>query len=88
MRRMNIPKAEFFKGAGCSNCEDTGYRGRTAISEVMLMDEPLRKAIMDQAAASEIHKLAREEGMITLQEDGLAQARKGLTTVDEIARSV
>ena len=88
LRRMSAPKAEFFKSAGCSNCENTGYRGRTAVSEVMLMNEHIRKAIMDQAAASEVHKLAREEGMITMQEDGLAQARKGLTTIDEIARSV
>ena len=88
LRRMSAPKAEFFKGAGCSNCENTGYRGRTAVSEVMLMNEHIQKAIMDQVAASEIHRLAREGGMIAMQEDGLAQAREGLTTIDEIARSV
>ena len=88
IQRMNIPKGEFFKGTGCGNCEDTGYRGRIAVSEVMLMNEQIRKAIMDQADASEIRQLARDEGMITMLEDGLAQAQEGLTTIEELARSV
>ena len=88
LSRMNVSKGKFFKGAGCSNCENTGYRGRTAISEVMLLNEEIRKAIMEQTAASVIRELAMKEGMMTMLEDGLEQAAEGLTTIDEIARSV
>ena len=87
-RRMTIPEGEFFKGAGCSNCDDTGYRGRVAISEVLLMNEEIRKAIMDQATATEIRTLAGKEGMTTMFEDGLQRAAEGLTTLEEVARSV
>ena len=87
-RRMTIPEGNFFKGAGCSNCDTTGYRGRVAISEVLLMNERIRKAIMDQATASEIRTLASEAGMITMFEDGLQRAAEGLTTLEEVARAV
>ena len=88
LRRMHVSKGTFFKGAGCSNCEDTGYRGRTAVSEVMLMNEEIRKAIMEQATASVIRELAIKEGMMTMLDDGLEQVSRGLTSIDEIARSV
>ncbi len=87
-RRMTIPEGDFFKGAGCNNCDNTGYRGRVAISEVLLMNEAIRKAIMDQATASEIRQLAGEAGMTTMFEDGLQRAAEGLTTLDEVARAV
>ena len=87
-KRMTIPEGDFFKGAGCNNCDNTGYRGRVAISEVLLMNEAIRKAIMDQATASEIRQLAGEAGMTTMFEDGLQRAAEGLTTLDEVARAV
>ena len=88
MRRMKIPEGEYFKGAGCSNCDDTGYRGRIAIAEVMLMNEAIRKAVMEQADAGVIRQLARDEGMRTMFEDGLERAAARLTTLDEIAKSI
>ena len=89
LKRMNAPAgAEYFKGGGCSNCDGSGYRGRTAVSEVLLMNEEIRKAIMDREDASVIRSLAQEAGMLSLIEDGLQRVLEGLTAVDEIARSV
>ena len=88
VRRMSIPEGEYFKGAGCSNCDNSGYRGRIAISEVMLMNEAIRKAVMELADAGVIRQLARDEGMMTMFEDGLERAIAGLTTLDEVAKAV
>jgi type IV pilus assembly protein PilB len=87
-RRIQFPEGQYFKGAGCKNCEGTGYRGRTVISEIMLMSPRIRKAIMERADTSVIRKIAHEEGMITMMEDGLGKAVGGLTTLEEVARVV
>jgi type IV pilus assembly protein PilB len=89
LKRMGAPSgATFWKGGGCSNCDGTGYRGRTAVAEVMLMTETIRKAIMEREDASAVRKQACAEGMRSLIEDGLARAAEGLTSLDEIARAV
>jgi type IV pilus assembly protein PilB len=89
LRKMNAPAdGKYFKGGGCSNCDGSGYRGRTAVSEVLLMTEEIRKAIMDQKDASVIRELAMKSGMRSLTEDGLARVLEGLTAVDEVARAV
>lgn len=75
-----------YRGAGCPRCGYTGYRGRIAIQEVMLLSSRLREAVNRRAGSDEIASLAREEGMTTMQEDGLAKARQGLTTVEEVMR--
>jgi type IV pilus assembly protein PilB len=87
-RRIQFPEGQYFKGAGCKNCEGTGYRGRTIISEIMLMSPRIRKAIMERADTSVIRRIAQEEGMITMMEDGLGKAISGLTTLEEVARVV
>ena len=89
LRRITIPEnAQFFKGTGCNNCDKTGYRGRTAVSEVLLMNEEIRKAIMDQVDAGVIRDLARKEGMLSMADDGLERAIDGVTTLEEVARAV
>ena len=88
VRRLKVPDTQFYAGKGCKNCEGTGYRGRTVISEVMLMSSPIQKAIMDRADASVVRAMAHEEGMETMLEDGVHKAVKGLTTLEEVARVV
>jgi type IV pilus assembly protein PilB len=88
VRRLNAPAAKYFAGKGCKNCEGTGFRGRTVISEVMLMSPAIQKAIMEKADASVIRKLSHEEGMETMKEDGIQKAIKGVTTLEEVARVV
>jgi type II secretory ATPase GspE/PulE/Tfp pilus assembly ATPase PilB-like protein len=80
--------ATYYRGAGCKNCDGTGYRGRTVVSEVMLMSPGLRKAIMDHAEASIVRKISHEEGMRTMAEDGVQKAMDGATTLNEVARVV
>ena len=75
-----------FHGRGCNNCLDTGYRGRLAIYEVMVMHEPLRELILKGASAMELKREAVKLGMSTLRMSALQKVRQGLTTVDETIR--
>jgi len=86
--RLNVPDNKFYAGQGCKNCESTGYRGRTVISEIMLLSPRIQKAIMERADASLIREIAREEGMQTMLEDGVQKAINGVTTLEEVARVV
>jgi len=86
--RLNVPDAKSYAGKGCKNCEATGYRGRTVISEVMLLSPRIQKAIMERADANVIRAIAREEGMQTMLEDGVQKAIQGVTTLEEVARVV
>ncbi|MGB8476146.1 MAG: GspE/PulE family protein [Candidatus Acidiferrum sp.] len=72
------------EGAGCLECSGTGYHGRTAICELLDLTDRIREMIVDRRPTSEIKRVAREEGMITLRESGLAKIRAGITTVKEI----
>jgi type IV pilus assembly protein PilB len=72
------------EGAGCLECSGTGFHGRTAICELLDLTDRIREMIVDRRPTSEIKRIAREEGMITLRESGLAKIRAGLTTVKEI----
>ena len=81
-------KRSFVKGCGCAACGQTGYRGRQAIYEVMPVTSRLRQLIQEKAAAYEIAAAAREEGMHTMSEDGVAKAGAGLTSLAEVVRVV
>ncbi|MGH7556256.1 MAG: GspE/PulE family protein [Gemmatimonadota bacterium] len=74
------------RGTGCEACDATGYRGRTGIFELLLVDEAIRQAIADHAPVDRLRALALEGGMRTLREDGLRKAREGVTTVEEVLR--
>jgi len=73
-----------YEGAGCLECSGTGFRGRTAIHEILDLSDPIREMIIDRRPTSEIKKLAREEGMTFLREAGLEKVREGVTTLREI----
>ncbi len=72
------------EGVGCLDCSGTGYHGRTAICELMDLTDRIREMIVDRRPTSEIKRIAREEGMATLRESGLAKVRAGITTIKEI----
>jgi general secretion pathway protein E len=76
----------FRRGRGCLHCRETGYSGRIGIYEVLPMSEKLRRLISTQAAAPEIFKTAREEGMRTLREAAIEKVFRGVTTVTEMVR--
>jgi type IV pilus assembly protein PilB len=74
------------KGRGCDKCNNTGYKGRLGLFEVMDITEDIRELILSGATAVELRRKAIEEGMITLRQSGLQKIREGLTTIDEVVR--
>jgi general secretion pathway protein E/type IV pilus assembly protein PilB len=82
-----IPKtATFYKGKGCDNCNMTGYKGRTLITEVFTIDEDLSSAIAKNISVNELEKFARKKGYEPMFMDGLIKALKGETSLEEIYR--
>jgi len=77
-------KFPFREGAGCIECSGTGYRGRTAIHELLELTDPIRQMILEKRSSSEIRALAKQEGMRFLRESALERVRCGLTTLREI----
>lgn len=75
-----------YKGKGCSTCNNTGYKGRIGLYEVMEVNDEIRELILIGASALELRKKAIEDGMITLRESGLQKIRDGLTTLEEVVR--
>ena len=87
MDAAGLQGANFQKGKGCSNCSNTGYRGRFGIFEIFVIDDEARKLIYEKVSSSVLRARAREMGMRTLREDGLRKVQAGLTTPDEVIRA-
>lgn len=79
-------KVSLYKGKGCSDCTDTGFKGRTSIAEVMQVTQPIRKLILENGSPNEIEEKAKNEGMVPIFVDGVNKALKGETTIEEILR--
>jgi type IV pilus assembly protein PilB len=75
---------EFTEPTGCFECGGTGFRGRTAIHELLDLSDKIRELILDRRPTSEIKRLAREEGMTFLRESAVEKVRAGITTLREI----
>ena len=84
----NQPIPTLYKPVGCTNCSGTGYRGRIALHEVMLVTEEIERMAVARASSAEISRTAIEQGMATLRMDGWAKVQHGFTSVDEIMRVV
>lgn len=84
--KQNLSKLRVYKGHGCKVCGHSGYAGRVGIYEVMLMDDDLRRLIIEKASADTIQKKARENGMTTMLEDGIDKALHGVTSMEEVMR--
>ena len=80
-------KKRFFKGKGCSACKNTGYSGRIGIFELLIVNDKIRKLIVDKASSDVIKKTAIETGMKTLRDDGLDKVLKGITTPEEVIKA-
>jgi len=77
---------QFYRGRGCEACSYSGYRGRTAIHEIMVVSEEIQDLIQSRAPTDKVAHLARQQGMRTLREDGFQKALNGVTTLLEVAR--
>ena len=89
LRESGLDPAEwsqipFYEGAGCLECSGSGYRGRSAITELLDLSDHIREMIIDRRPTSEIKRAAREEGMTFLRDSGLGKIRAGVTTLREI----
>lgn len=78
----------FYKGAGCEQCNNTGYNGRVCINEVLVVDNEIRSAIHRKATAAEIKECAKKQDMTYMIEDGFLKAKEGITTIEEILRTL
>ncbi len=79
-------KTQLFRGKGCEECNNTGYRGRTGIFELLIVDDTIREMILKNKSATEIHHVAVSKGMKTMRDDGFDKVKKGITTVEEVLR--
>ena len=85
-REDEATSVKIYKGRGCSNCNNTGYRGRVGLFEVMEVSEEVRELILSGASAMELKRKSMEEGMIDLRRSGLEKIKQGMTTVEEVVR--
>ena len=86
LTRSDVQGRTFFYGKGCKVCNGSGYKGRIALFEIMMMSDRLRDLIMDGASTQEIQNAAREEGMQTLRDAGLIHIYDGVTTIEEVVK--
>jgi len=84
--RSVLQKNTFYRKSGCSLCMQTGFRGRTAIFEIMIVDDEIKKLVLKTSDANQINELALKQGMITLQKDGIDKVLNGITTAEEVLR--
>jgi type IV pilus assembly protein PilB len=82
------PPEELYQAMGCQSCSKTGYNGRFALHEVLLLSEELKGMVADRAHTEDIKKVAIAQGMYTLRRSGLAHVRLGNTSVEEMLRVV
>ena len=77
---------ELFRGKGCSACNNTGYKGRMGIFELLILNDAVREMVLENVPSTEICKKARQTGMRTLKEDGIEKIKLGYTTIEEVLR--
>ena len=82
------PEAEwkFFKGGGCATCNDSGYKGRLGIYEILTMSDEIKASLSENVSEYQMRELAKKQGMTTMQQDGVLKVLDGITTVEEILR--
>ncbi len=86
LTESDLSDKSFYKGKGCSSCNRTGYKGRLAVLEIMIINDEICSHIIDQSSIETIKDVARKGGMVTLSESGLNAAYKGITTLEEVIR--
>ena len=84
--KKSLSSLLFYRGKGCKRCNNSGYKGRIGIYEVLENTESISNSILKNANSDEINKLAINEGMLSMVEDGFIKAKNGITTLEEILR--
>jgi type IV pilus assembly protein PilB len=86
LTREDIKGKKFFRGKGCNKCNNTGYKGRIGLYEIMTFDDEIRQMIMNKASTNILRAAAKKKGMVLLRENGLTAVYDGITTIDEVVR--
>jgi len=86
LTRADIEGKKFYRGMGCEQCNNSGYRGRTGLFELMIITDEIRDMIVRNASTDELRDAARANGMVTLRDAGMAAAFAGLTSLEEVVR--
>ena len=76
------------RAVGCRKCGGTGYQGRIGVHEVLMMTEEISRLCVENATAEEIRRVAIQQGMLTLRQDGLEKVRMGQTSIEEVVRVI
>ncbi len=83
--KPDLDNLKFYKGKGCKTCGDSGYKGRMGIYEIMVMTEEIEKVILGGAVSEyDMQRIAMEQGMVSMVQDGLLKALDKITTVEEV----
>jgi type II secretory ATPase GspE/PulE/Tfp pilus assembly ATPase PilB-like protein len=80
------PNEMIYEGSGCSSCNDSGYRGRVGLFEVLELNKDIRDLVAEESSSDRIFEAARKNGLMLVVEDGVKKVREGLTTIDELLR--
>lgn len=86
MKKPSLNKLRTYRGHGCNVCNHSGYAGRVGIFELMIMDEEIRRLVIEEKSADVLEKAAKKSGMTTMLEDGLDKVVQGVTTIEEVLR--
>ena len=85
-RFSSAPTLTLFRPAGCDACDDSGYRGRTGILELLVMSDAVRQTILNHGDAAAIHSSAAVDGTTSMHDDGLRMVVAGITSLEELER--
>jgi len=85
---QSAPLPTLYRPKGCSVCSGTGYKGRLALHEVMIVTEEIERLAVERATSFEVAEVARQQGLVTLRQDGMAKVAGGITSLDEVLRVV
>ncbi len=77
-----------YRGMGCPSCNKTGFKERTGLFEVLVVDEQIKNAIIEGKSASEVNRLIIKTGVKTLRDAGMQKIREGITTIEEVSRAL
>lgn len=88
LNQLKLPRdTKFYRGKGCNNCLNTGYTGRTMVSELVALSNTIKDLILKRVSSTELKNAACKEGMVTMRQDGINKVVEGLTTIEEILRT-
>ena len=85
---LDIKKIKFYKGKGCARCGATGYSGRVALAEVLDVNDKVKEIIMNNKSNLTLDELVKDQNFITMKQDGIIKVLMGLTTMEEVLRTI